>query len=289
MPAPLTGEIIDAHHHLWRYHPEDYAWIGPEMKILQRDFLPGDLQQEIATVNLDTGIRIAGSVVVQARQTVEETEWLLDLADTTPWIHGVVGWLPLRSPELPALLQTFVSREKLRGVRHVVQDEPDPDFLLHEDFNRGIDALLDTGLVYDLLIHEHQLPQADRFVRLHPRQSFVLDHLAKPLVRDSSLQPWYDNLQRLAENPNVSCKLSGLVTEADWSNWSLQDLEPYLNAALELFGPDRLMAGSDWPVCLLASGYRQWWSLLKEWAATLPPLDRDKLMAGTARRLYHLT
>ena len=280
--------IIDAHHHLWYYTPVDYAWIGPGMTALQRDFLPADLEQEMSTAVFDDNSRINGSVVVQARQTIQETQWLLQLAEATPWIYGVVGWLPLASPDLPVTLKTLISHPKLKGVRHVVQDEPDDNFLLREDFNHGVDRLLDTSLVYDILIHERQLPQAHQFVKRHPQQVFVLDHLAKPPVRTGSLQPWQDNLQRLAENPNVSCKLSGLVTEADWSSWSPEQLHPYLDTALRIFGPDRLLAGSDWPVCLLAAGYRQWWSLLADWTSTLPSLDRHKILAGNAHRLYQL-
>lgn len=288
MAASPVNNIIDAHHHLWRYNASDYAWISPDMASLQRNFLPADLEQEMSSCVFEDQSRITGSVVVQARQSIQETQWLLDLADATPSILGVVGWLPLLSPSLPDLLKAFVSHTRLKGVRHVVQDEPDDNFLLREDFNRGIDHLLDTGLVYDILIHQHQLPQAARFVRRHPQQAFVLDHLAKPLIRAGSLQPWQDNLERLAQNPNVSCKLSGLVTEADWSNWTPEQLEPCLDAAFRFFGPDRLLAGSDWPVCLLAAGYRQWWTLLAEWTGKLPHSDRRRILSSNARRIYRL-
>ncbi len=289
MAAPPAIEIIDAHHHLWHYTPVDYAWIGPDMAVLQRDFLPADLATLIHTSEAPRHSPITGSVVVQARQTLEETHWLLDLADATPLIHGVVGWLPLESPDLPAMLHSLASRAKLKGLRHVVQDEPDPDFLLRPAFNRGIDSLADTGLAYDLLILEHQLPAADRFVRLHPRQLFVLDHLAKPRIREQLLQPWHDDLRRLAENPNVVCKLSGLVTEADWSAWTPEHLYPYLDAVLRIFGPERLLAGSDWPVCLLASEYHAWWTLLEDWARPLPLSARRQIFSENARRLYQLS
>ena len=216
----------------------------------------------ISTAELrDAGVD--GSVVVQARQSVEETRWLLEVAAEDEAIRGVVGWLPLASAELPALLREFAGGGKLKGVRHVVQDEPDDDFILRDDFNRGVAALLDTGLVYDILIYERHLPQAAGFVERHPKQVCVLDHLAKPRIKERILEPWRENLSRLAEHDNVFCKLSGLVTEADWGAWTLDGLRPYLDAALEAFGAERLMAGSDWPVCLLASGYGQWWGALR--------------------------
>jgi L-fuconolactonase len=278
----MMAETIDAHHHLWRYSADDYGWISPEMEVLRRDFVARDLDHELRGAGVD------GSVVVQARQSVEETRWLLELAAEDEAIRGVVGWLPLTSAELPRVLREFADCGKLKGVRHVVQDEPDDDFILREDFNRGVAALLDTGLVYDILIHERHLPQAVRFVKRHPEQAFVLDHLAKPRIRDGILEPWRENLMRIAEHHNVSCKLSGLVTEADWGYWSLDDLRPYMDAALEAFGAERLMAGSDWPVCLLASGYGRWWGALREWAADMDEADREQIFGLTAKRVYRL-
>lgn len=276
------AETIDAHHHLWRYSAEEYGWISPEMDVLRRDFVARDLDRELRNAGVD------GSIVVQARQSVEETRWLLDLAAEDEAIRGVVGWLPLVSAELPGVLREFADCGKLKGVRHVVQDETDDDFILREDFNRGVAALLDTGLVYDILIHERHLPQAVRFVERHPEQVFVLDHLAKPRIKDRILEPWRENLSRLAEHDNVFCKLSGLVTEADWGAWSLDDLRPYMDAALEAFGAERLMAGSDWPVCLLASGYGRWWGALREWATDLDEVDREQIFGLTAKKVYLL-
>jgi L-fuconolactonase len=275
-------ETIDAHHHLWRYSAEDYGWISPEMEVLRQDFVAHDLDRELQEADVD------GSVVVQARQSVEETRWLLELAAEDEAIRGVVGWLPLVSAELPAMLREFADCGKLKGVRHVVQDEADDDFILREDFNRGFAALLDTGLVYDILIHERHLPQAAKFVERHPEQVFVLDHLAKPRIKERVLEPWRENLMRLAEHDNVFCKLSGLVTEADWDAWSLDDLRSYMDAALEAFGAERLMAGSDWPVCLLASGYGRWWGALREWAADMGEGDREQIFGLTAKRVYRL-
>lgn len=277
-----AAQIIDAHHHLWRYSPRDYGWITPDMEVLQRNFLPADLDHEMRTVGVE------GSIAVQARQSVAETQWLLNLADRASSIQGVVGWVPLAAADLPVVLKRFAGRSKFKGVRHVIQDEPDDDFILREDFNRGVGALLDTGLVYDILIHERHLPQAAAFVARHPRQIFVLDHLAKPRIRNAELQPWRDNLRRLAEHGNVYCKLSGLVTEAHWTTWTLDDLRPYLDAAMDAFGAERLMAGSDWPVCLLAASYKRWWSALHQWCAGLQPQQSEQILGTTARRAYHL-
>ncbi len=273
--------VIDAHHHLWKYSASEYGWITPEMNVLRQDFLLQQLEQATRSAG------VSGTVAVQARQSLEETEWLLSLADATPLIQGVVGWLPLASEELSALLQRFSTKGKLKGLRHVVQDEPD-DFLLDEAFNRGIAALESTGLVYDILIHERQLARAALFARRHPRQVFVLDHLAKPRIREGVVQPWLANLEQLAGNANVYCKLSGLVTEADCARWTSEQLYPYLDAALQLFGAQRLMAGSDWPVCLLASGYQQWWAVLREWTAKLAPQDTKLVLGETARLVYGL-
>ena len=277
------AELIDAHHHLWQYTPEEFGWINDEMEHIRRDFLPADLIQELDAAGLD------GSVVVQARQDLSETSWLLACAEQTPEIRGVVGWLPLAEPRAARLLQEFRGAPLLKGLRHVVQDEPDPNFLLDKGFNAGIAALLDTGLVYDLLIFSRHLPVAREFVLQHPQQVFVLDHLAKPQVRAQDFQSWADDLARLAACSNVSCKLSGLVTEADWTCWTPEQVRPYLDHALSVFGPQRLLAGSDWPVCLVASTYKRWWSTLMEWAADLPVEAREAIFGGNASRVYRLT
>jgi L-fuconolactonase len=276
------AKIIDAHHHLWRYTAHDYSWIGDAMQGLRRDFLPSDLQLAAKEAGVN------GSVVVQARQTLEETRWLLQCAAQSHFIEGVVGWLPLTEPALPDLLHALRDEPKLKGLRHVIQDEPDNFYILHEDFNRGIAALADTGLVFDILIYERHLPQTIEFVSRHPQQTFVLDHLAKPKIREREMQPWKDNLRRLADFENVICKCSGLATEAEWATWSIEDIRPYLDAALEAFGPERLMAGSDWPVCLIATGYSRWWSTLKEWSMQWSNAQQEQFFAGTAQRVYRL-
>jgi L-fuconolactonase len=273
---------IDAHHHFWKYDPREYEWIDASMSVIRRDFLPADLKVEIDGAGID------GVVSVQARQTLEETRWQLDLADQHDFIKGVVGWVPLAAPDVRQQLDAQRGRTKLKGVRHVVQDEPDERFLLRDDFNRGIRALADYGLVYDILIFERHLPPAIEFVDRHPNQMFVLDHLAKPRAREHVVEPWRENIRRLAERPNVYCKLSGLVTEADWQGWTEGQLSVYLGTVLEAFGPRRLMFGTDWPVCLLASSYPRWVEVVTRFCATLSADEQRRVFGETAVEAYRL-
>lgn len=275
-------ERIDAHHHLWRYQLADYGWIDDRMTVLQRDFLPDDLDKELGPAG------ITGTVVVQARQTLEETTWLLELAAKSRFIRGVVGWAPIASETFAAGLEGLQSQPKLKGLRHVVQDEPDDNFILGEKFNQGISRLKDTGLVYDILIFEKHLPAAFQFVDRHPNQVFVLDHIAKPKIHDRVMDPWRGNIAELARRKNVYCKISGMVTEANWASWSKDDLWPYFEVVLEAFGPERLMAGSDWPVCLLASPYGKWFEVLNELLSNLSQSEQDQILGTTSRRVYDL-
>ena len=275
-------EIIDAHHHLWNYDPAQYAWIGAGMDVLRRDFSFADFQR------VATSAGISGSVAVQARQTLDETFWLLETAAQHPGLLGVVGWIPLRHSTAPAHIAALRQYPRLKGIRHVVQDEPEDDFLLDQSFNQGISALADSGLAYDLLVRVSQLPATRIFVARHPSQTFVLDHLAKPDIRSGRVDQWRTEIYRLAESPNVSCKLSGLVTEATWDSWTYEDIAPLLDVALDAFGSDRLMAGSDWPVCLLASSYQRWWDVLQTWTSQLNASARDQILRGTATRVYRL-
>jgi L-fuconolactonase len=274
---------IDAHHHLWRYSKEDYGWIAGNMAPIARDFLPQDLQQVL------TASGIQGSLAVQARQSLAETESLLNFAQEFPIIRGVVGWAPIASPEFPQVLERFHPFQKLKGFRHVVQDEPDDDFLLRPDFNDGIALFKQHGLVYDILIFERQLPAAISFVDRHPSQVFVLDHIAKPRIRDRVLEPWNTNIRELARRENVFCKLSGMVTEADWAHWRPQDLQPYFDVVLDAFGPKRLMAGSDWPVCLLAATYQTWFSTLREFISRLSDAEQEMILGDVATHIYSLS
>jgi L-fuconolactonase len=275
-------ERIDAHHHLWRYTKKEYAWIAADMGVLARDFLPADLRRELSV----SGIH--GSIAVQARQALEETSWLLRLADEFDFICGVVGWAPLAGPEFPAVLERLQESEKLKGLRHVIQDELDDGFMQRPDFNAGVALLKQYGLVYDILIFEHHLPAAISFVDRHPAQLFVLDHLAKPRIRDRELEPWRTNMRELARRENVYCKVSGMVTEANWKNWSPADLQPYFDVVLQAFGPKRLMAGSDWPVCLLATTYQAWFSTVEKFIRHLSIAEREMILGGVASEVYSL-
>ena len=274
--------VIDAHHHFWKYDPVEYGWINDAMAALRRDFLPADLKREMEAAGVD------GVVSVQARQTLAETHWLLDLADRNEFIRGVVGWVPLVSPDVAKDLAEFAGRAKLKAVRHVLQDEPDDGYVLREDFNAGVRALQPLGLAYDILIYERHLPQAVRFVDRHPGQVFVLDHVAKPRIRDNVLSPWREQMRELARRPNVYCKLSGMPTEADWHTWTPAQLRPFMEVALDAFGPRRLMFGSDWPVCLVACGYARWKEVVTDFLADLSPAERERVMGGTAVEAYKL-
>jgi L-fuconolactonase len=273
---------IDAHHHFWCYTPAEYGWIGEGMVRLRRDFLPPDLEAETRPAQVD------GAVTVQARQSLEETRWLLGLAKQYPFLSGVVGWLPVASDDFPSHLQQFSSMPELKGLRHVIQDEPDDYYILREDFNRGIAALRGTQLVYDILIYEKHLPQTIQFVDRHPHQIFVLDHIGKPRIGQGLLDPWRTHILELAKRGNVCCKISGMVTEANWQTWSPDDLRPYFDVVLEAFGPQRLMMGSDWPVCLLATTYARWLQTLEALIRPLSIDERSRILGETATEVYRL-
>ncbi len=280
--ASRTAPRIDAHHHLWRYTPEEYGWIDDSLRALRRDFLLEDLRAELRTANVDS------TVAVQARQTLAETEWLLELAaEPDSPLAGVVGWLPLASPDLEPQLDRLTGREALKGLRHVVQAEP-AGFLDTDAFNRGIRTLRPLGLVYDILIFAPQLEEAARFVDRHPAQPFVLDHIAKPSIRTGEIKQWSAAIRELARRPHVTCKLSGMVTESDARNWSPAQLQPYLEVVLEAFGPERLMIGTDWPVLTVGCTYAQWWRTVEDWIAPLSPDEQKAILGGTAARVYNL-
>jgi L-fuconolactonase len=272
---------IDAHHHFWHYTPTEYDWIDDGMAAICRDFLPADLAPEIAAAGIDRVIS------VQARESVAETEALLEWAAAHAWIAGVVGWFPLIDPGLGDLLERFAATPALKGVRHVLQAEP-AEYMDRKDFNAGIAQLRATNLTYDILIVHHQLPAAIRLVDRHPNQVFVLDHIAKPPIRAGELQPWARNLAELARRPNIFCKLSGIVTEADYSTWTYEQILPYMETALEAFTPARLMFGSDWPVCRVATTYVDWVRTIDRFAETLSAAERQALFHDTAARAYRL-
>ena len=274
---------IDTHQHFWEYRPADYPWIGPGMETLARDRLPADLKPLIDRVG------IGGTVAVQARQCVEETGRLLRLAEEHPFIAGVVGWVDLRSADVERQLERFASHPKLVGVRHAVQDEPDERFVLGEAFLRGVGKLAKYGLAYDLLIFPHQLPASIELVSQFPQQTFVLDHIAKPHIRVGSLTPWDKDVARLAVFENVFCKLSGMVTEADWRRWKPQDFTPFMDVVLEAFGPARLMLGSDWPVCTLAGDYESVICLATDYIGRLSKEEQRAVWEDNPAKVCGLT
>ena len=274
--------VIDSHHHFWCYRPAEFGWIDDNMAAIRRDFLPADLAREMGAAGV-------GAVVsVQARQTVEETRWLLDLATQNPFIAGVVGWVPLVSPSVAAALAQFAAHPKLVAIRHVLQDEPDPLFMLREDFQAGIRALRDFNLTYDILIFHRHLPQTIELVDRHPAQSFVIDHMAKPAIGQRMIEPWARSMRELARRPHVCCKLSGMVTEIGRPQWTVADLRPYVEVVLDAFGPERVLFGSDWPVCLVACGYARWMEIVQELTAHLSPAERAAILGENARRVYQL-
>lgn len=273
---------IDSHQHFWRYDPHRDAWITDEMAVLKRDFLPEHLLLDLAANGVDA------SVAVQADQSERETLFLLDCAAKHPEIAGVVGWVDLRSVDLPQRLAFLSQFPKLLGFRHIVQAESDDRFLLRDDFCRGIGCLREFGFTYDILIYAEQLAAACEFVGRFPHQLFVIDHMAKPRVRDRAMEPWRSQMRRIAAHPNVYCKLSGLITEADWRSWSADACRPYLDVVFEAFGVDRVMFGSDWPVCLLAGTYEQVKDLIGDYTRDLPAADRAKILGANAAQFYGL-
>jgi L-fuconolactonase len=272
---------IDAHQHFWSYNREEYGWIDEASASIRRDFLPSDLKP------LLEGNGFYGSVVVQVRQTLEETHWLLQLAEDNPFILGVVGWADLRSPGLRADLNSFAKNPKLVGIRHIVQSEPD-GFLLEPDFLRGVSILEDFHLPYDILIYPKHLPIAAEFVARFPRQHFVLDHLAKPPIKSGAIDDWRHGIRELASCPNVYAKVSGLVTEADWQAWKPEDVFPYLDVAFECFGPNRLMIGSDWPVCTLAASYQRTIDLIENYLSRYGGKESEAVLRTNAARFWRL-
>jgi L-fuconolactonase len=252
------------------------------MKAIQRDFLPADLFPEMQKAGVD------GTVLVQARPTLEETMWNLALAEENPFIRGVVGWVPLVDKQVESDLERFSGHPKFKAVRHVLHDEADDFYMLRTDFNAGIRLLPKFNLVYDLLIFERHIPQTIQFVDRHPNVTFVIDHIAKPRIREKIVSPWRENILELSRRENVFSKLSGMVTEADWRNWTPEDLQPYFDVVLQAFGPHRLMFGSDWPVLLLSCGYGEWADVVRGLISKLSAGEKDRVMGETATRVYQL-
>jgi L-fuconolactonase len=273
---------IDSHQHFWRYSAAEYPWIDDSMSALRRDFLPADLRPEMDRAGVEA------CIAVQARQSLEETRWLLELADAHPFIAGVVGWIDLQADDVVGQLEPFAGHQKLIGVRHIVQSEPDDRFMLRSSFCRGVSQLDDLNLTYEILIYPRHFPAAAELVSRFRRQRFVLDHLGKPDVRSGEIVEWERWLRRLASFPNVCCKLSGLVTESDWHRWTPDQLRPYLDIAFDAFGAYRLLVGSDWPVCTVAADYVRTLAVIEEYLGQRPQAEREAVMGGNAERFWNL-
>ena len=275
------SSTLDAHVHFWRYDPVEYAWIDDSLAALRRDFMPEDAAARMRAA------RVGGCIAVQVRQTLEETRWLLELAAEYPFIEGVVGWVDLRAPDFDAQLRGLTANRRLVGIRHIVQSEAD-GFLRDASFRRGVARLARYGLTYDILVYARQLPEAIEFAAALPEARLVLDHLGKPDIRGGGFDGWRRDFDRLAALPHVTAKLSGLVTEADWRRWRVDDIHRYIGAALDSFGPERLMIGSDWPVCTVAAEYAAVLGVVHTALAARTPAERQAVLGGTARRFWNL-
>ena len=274
---------IDSHQHYWHFNTADYGWMGENMSVIKRDFLPTDLLPELKSIDFD------GSVAVQARQLLEETNWLLQLADEHPHIKGVVGWLDLQSEQAEEQIAAFAKHPKAVGVRHVIHDEEDLDFMLRPAFIRGVQLLEKYDLAYDILIFPTHLANTIEFVKqFSDKQIFVIDHIAKPLIKDGIVSPWKEDIAALAKFPNVYCKLSGMVTEADWNTWKPENIRPYLDVIMEAFGTERILIGSDWPVCLVAGKYSEVMQVVTDYISTFTEKEQDLMLGGNAAKAYKL-
>ena len=272
---------IDSHQHFWQYNEVDYVWMGEVHNAIKKNFLPNDLQPLLKENNLD------GSIAVQARQTIAETNFLLGLASNNSIIKGVVGWVPLCETDVEGMIEKYAAEKNIVGFRHVIHDEPDDLFILRKDFNNGIKCLKNHSLCYDILIFEKHLPQTIKFVDQHPEIKMVIDHIAKPRISNSKFDhTWAENIKQLSARENVTCKLSGMVTEVIDGKWDTSLLQPYFDIVLEAFGPDRLMFGSDWPVCLIQSNYTKWFDTINSLIASLTLFEQSAIMGGNAKRIY---
>lgn len=274
--------VIDSHQHFWKYEPIKHSWIDDNMAVIRKDFLPSDLKKVYKENRVD------GCVAVQADQTLVETNFLIQLANENDFIKGIVGWVDLRSDEIDMLLEKYHSEKKIKGWRHIVQGEPDHNFLMRPDFLRGISYLEKYDYVYDILIFPHQLGATLEFVRQFPHQKFVIDHIAKPYIKDGFFDGWAVLMKEIAKQQNVHCKLSGMITEADYDSWTPQQISPYMDLTLKAFGPERIMYGSDWPVCLVAGNYSQVKKLVTDFIGELSDDEQLGIMGGNATKFYDL-
>ncbi len=272
---------IDAHQHFWKYNPESHAWITDDMNSIRRDFQPEDLKPVLERNGLEA------SVVVQVDQTEDETMQLLAYADQHDFIAGVVGWVDLRDGNLESRLEHFSTFQKIRGFRHIVQGEKF-GFLAQQSFVRGVRKLADFDYAYDLLLYHHQLPEAVVFAKQIPDTRIVIDHIAKPSIRTGDIAEWKKDITEIARHENICCKVSGMVTEARWPGWKYQDFVPYLDVVVEAFGTQRLIYGSDWPVCLVSASYDEQLSITRDYFQAFSPVEKSSIMGGNAKRFYKL-
>lgn len=274
---------IDAHQHFWKFNPVRNTWITGEMSAIRKDFLPQNLQPSLKENDFD------GSVLVQVDQSEEETHILLELADNNDFIKGVIGWVNLQSENIEERLAYYRKFEKLKGFRHILQGETDRALMLKPEFIRGIKALKQFGYTYDILIFPDQLQYAIKLVELFQEQKFVIDHIAKPLIKDRKIDEWKEGIYKVAQYKNVYCKISGMVTEADWQSWKDTDLIPYIDVVVKAFGTDRILYGSDWPVCLLAGAkYNDVIRIVKDYFSSFPQNEQDKFFGQNAIKFYNL-
>lgn len=274
---------LDSHQHFWHYNPNEHIWMNDQMEVLKRDYEPKDLQSLLKTTGFD------GTIAVQARQMLEETQWLLDLSDQYDLIKGVVGWVDLCSEEIDAQLERFAKHDKLKGVRHVVQEEPDDNFILGDNFLRGISKLKAHDLTYDLLVFPRQLPASIKIVEQFPELPFVVDHIAKPDIKNNVVSGWEEDIRTLAKFPNVMCKLSGMVTEADWQSWTPSEFQVYMDIIMESFGPKRIMIGSDWPVCTLCGSYEEVMQIVTDYISQFSPEIQNDILGENCARFYRVS
>ena len=272
---------IDAHQHFWKYNPVRDAWIDDSMEVIRRDFLPDDLKPILETNNLD------GCIAVQADQSETETEFLLNCAKNNSFIKGVVGWVDLRAENIEERLAHYAKNTLFKGVRHIVQSEPN-DFMLGEKFQNGIRKLQQFNLTYDILVFPTQLKAAIELVNKFPNQKFVVDHLAKPYIKDGKIKDWKADMYQLAQAQNVYCKVSGMVTEANLKDWKTLEFKPYLDVIFEAFGVDRILYGSDWPVCLLAAEYQLQLNIVEEYISEFSEEEKEKVMGLNALHFYNI-
>lgn len=274
---------IDAHQHFWQYNPVDYSWIDESMAVIQQNFLPDQLAPLLQQEGFD------GCVLVQTEQTKESNDFLLQQAALFPFIKGVVGWIDLTSENIKEELETYKENIVLKGFRHILQGESDRAYMLREDFRQGIAALKEFAYTYDILIYPDQLTYTERFVQQFPEQKFIIDHLAKPYIKKGKIEEWKESIGKIAAYPNVLCKVSGMVTEADWKQWKKEDFTPYLDVVVNAFGTQRVVYGSDWPVCLVAATYQQQLQIIEDYFSSFTAAEKAAVFGGNAVQFYQLT